>query len=293
MKAHSHSTLSVLTTACRGAAAGGRSLGSIVSILALQVIVSYSEPSAAAIYKCVSAAGETTYTSAPCAHEESTQRISSNATAVAGLDCRIARKLAFDTSGRMKQGENSTAVFDSHGGMDSLSPLVIGLISYIYTFEGNDAVSASRIATLATDRCQVGSFGPSARHCESYPHEFVQQLGGCEAARDESSDTATQSTTTAQTGQPPKVSVSATEPAMGAASAVEPTRYAPPASSSGNKTDDVIAATRSVNERATCRQRLSTTLQTVSRGQGSDASSLEQQQLQALQRQLRMQLARC
>ena len=144
-----------------------------------------STPAEAAIFKCVTSAGETTYTSTPCAQDQSTRRISRNASTVPGQDCRIAQKLAFETSYRMKKGETSATIYDGYGGLNSLSPLVISLVNYVYTFEGNNDVSASRIATLATEHCQVGSFGSKARHCDSYPYEFLERLGGCSAARGE------------------------------------------------------------------------------------------------------------
>ena len=144
-----------------------------------------STPAEAAIFKCVTSAGETTYTSTPCAQDQSTRRISSNASTVPGQDCRIAQRLAFETSYRMKKGETSATIYDGYGGLNSLSPLVISLVNYVYTFEGNNDVSASRIATLATEHCQVGSFGSKARHCDSYPYEFLERLGGCSAARGE------------------------------------------------------------------------------------------------------------
>ncbi len=144
-----------------------------------------STPAEAAIFKCVTSAGETTYTSMPCAQDQSTRRISSNASIVPGLDCRIAQRLAFETSYRMKKGETSATVYDSYGGLNSLSPLVISLVNYVFSFEGNEEASASRIATLATEHCQVGSFGPKARHCDTYPYEFIERLGGCSAAKGE------------------------------------------------------------------------------------------------------------
>lgn len=284
----------VLTPAYRGAVGPCFWLSAAVGTLALLALIILSTPAAAAIFKCVSADGETTYTSAPCAPDESTRRISSTATAVAGLDCRIARKLAFDTARRMKQGESSASVFDSHGGMDSVSPLVMGMISYIYGFDGNSNVSASRVATLATERCQVGSFGNTARHCDVYPHEFIQALGGCEAARDESAIGAPQ----AARVQTSVLPVDTQAPELGKATpAGEQTgRYAPSSAPSASASSDLapgVAATRAGSQRASCQQRIGTTLENTNLRLETELSSTEQSRLQALQRQLRMQLARC
>ncbi len=163
-----------LAMLCRGVAGLALVLGAAVIL---------STQAEAAIFKCVSSAGDTTYTSTPCAQNQSTRRISSSASLVPGLDCRIAQRLAFETSHRMKKGDSSATIFDGFGGLNSLSPLVISLVSYVYSFEGNSDVSAARIATLATEHCQVGSFGTQARHCDAYPYEFIERLGGCSAAR--------------------------------------------------------------------------------------------------------------
>ncbi|MGQ7846146.1 hypothetical protein ACUNV4_16805 [Granulosicoccus sp. 3-233] len=290
MTAHSHPSPIVQSSVFGGVIRLVRGVCGVAGILALQMVGSVSTPATAAIFKCVSASGDTTYTSAPCAHDESTRRISSSATAVAGLDCRIARKLAFDTTRRMKQGESSESLFDTHGGMDSLSPEVMGLISYIYTFRGNEAVSAGRIATLATERCQVGSFGANVRRCETYPFEFVQQLGGCEAARGESDNIAERAGTDSE--QPQALPVAADEPAVGAA---VPTRYAAPSAPTASIDDSAAraAATRAVNERASCRQRISETIENTNGRMQNGSSTADQDRIRALHRQLRMQLARC
>ncbi len=286
MTAHSLPSLPPLIILLREATGSGRGFCGALGILAILSLISFAAPASAAIFKCVSAAGDTTYTSTPCAHDESTRRISNTAAAVAGLDCRIARKLAFDTTRRMKQGETSASVFDSHGGMDSLSPLVMGLISYIYTFDGNDKVSANRIATLATERCQVGSFGANARRCEVYPYEFLEQLGGCDAARDESRSAAEQ-TAAGQTRALPGADLI---PATGTAT---PASYEPPAAVPAVDTAAQAAAARAIDARSNCRQRLNQTLENTNTRMQNGASTAEQERLRAQQRQLRMQLARC
>ncbi len=271
MTAPSHTHALAPCPRLRDLARQPQGLSVILLLVILQTALLMPEPVDAAIFKCVSASGDITYTSTPCAHDESTRRISANATAVAGLDCRIARKLAFDTTRRMKQGETSESVFNSHGGMDSLSPEVMGLISYIYTFHGNEAVSASRIATLATERCQVGSFGANVRRCEFYPYEFIQTLGGCAAARDETAgDTA--------------------EPVTGAAL---PASYAPPAPAASIADPQASASRMAAQQQSACRQRINGTLENTQALMQQGASAVEQTRLRAQQRQLRMQLARC
>lgn len=295
MTFNSHRSILPMTAPSCRFAAFGRGLAGIVAVQALLSVPAVSQ---AAIYKCVTVAGDTTYTSAPCARDESTRRISNNAAAVAGLDCRIARKLAFDTTRRMKQGEPSDSLFDSHGGLNSLSPLVIGLVSYIYTFEGNEDVSANRIATLATERCQVGSFGANVRRCEVYPYGFLEQLGGCQAARDEGDSTAVNAVSDAtapdSASQDAVASTgSAGEPSLGAALPAEPARYPVPSVTPHDDTEARDAAIRMVNERAACKLRISETLEDTGRQMQAGVSVVEQERLRTLQRQLRMQIARC
>lgn len=152
-------------------------------VFALFALLTATPLHAGSIYKCVDAAGNTSYTSTPCPIDESTSRISKSATAVASLDCRIGRQLAIRTAHRMKQGEDSGSVYDSYGGINNLAPETIGLISYVYTFKGNESASNARIAALATDRCKIGSFGPSAHRCEAYPYGLIDELGGCDVAQ--------------------------------------------------------------------------------------------------------------
>ena len=152
--------------------------------IVLTIAMAATSPTAtqAAIFKCVDASGNTTYSGTECPPAESTQRISKTATALPGLDCRIARKLAHTTTRRMKAGESSDSLLESFGRIDSLSTFTINLVSYVYSFEGNHNLSANRIATLATERCQVSAFGSDAASCAAYPSSFIQELGGCATA---------------------------------------------------------------------------------------------------------------
>lgn len=156
---------------------------SLLCVLGINLSLCWLPQSAqATIYKCVDASGNTTYTGSPCPADESTKKISSTAAHISGQDCRIARNFSQAVATQLKQGTSSNELFDYFGGLGSLSPASIGLISYIYTFSGNASTSASRIATLATDRCEIGSFGEAASRCESFPYEFIESMGGCQLA---------------------------------------------------------------------------------------------------------------
>lgn len=141
-----------------------------------------SVPAFSAIYKCVDSSGNTTYSGMPCAVDESTQKISRSATAIPGLECRVASKLTDDTITRMRNGESIQAVYDTHGGLNNLSTFVVSLVNYVYTFRSNETTTDERIARLTTERCQVGSFGNDTKSCSVYPTAFIDSLGGCATA---------------------------------------------------------------------------------------------------------------
>lgn len=154
----------------------------ILHFSVLLSLVFLALPAQATIYKCVDGNGNTTYSGTACATDESARKITTSATPVTAQDCRIAHNFSLAISKQLKRGESSGAVFDSFGGMNSLSPSSIGLISYIYTFKGNDHASVNRIANLATERCEIGSFGAAASYCNAYPNEYIESMGGCNAA---------------------------------------------------------------------------------------------------------------
>jgi len=223
----------------------------------------------ATIFKCVDANGNTTYTGSPCAIDESAQRISKSATAVSGQDCRVARTFSQAISKRLKQGESSASVFESFGGINSLTPATIGLISYIYTFQGNDRASASRIATLAADRCEIGTFGPAASRCDAYPHEFIQAAGGCNAAHD---------------------GVKVHEPTLGAASPANSKQYSPPGN---NDAQRAYSATAAKSAREECRQRIAENIANTVRSMNESLPARTMELLRMRHRNLRTQLNHC
>ncbi|NND91222.1 MAG: DUF4124 domain-containing protein [Granulosicoccus sp.] len=252
----------------------------------------------AAIYKCVDAAGNTTYTGYACEQDESTRRISKAATAVPGFDCRIAEKLAIDTARRMQAGETSATLYDSHGGMNSLSPLAIGLISYIYGFDGNTTASFSRIATLATERCRVGSFGNNPRSCDAYPRDFIESLGGCESAQGKIDQEVSVISGETPTSRPPTMNLDGYAlPELGEANPAVPVTYAKPSTPSNGRqirhADDAGAAVGISQARASCLSRLNESLEETVRQMRASQSVATQERLRDRQRQLKKQLSRC
>ncbi len=151
----------------------------------------HSSVSHAAIYKCVDNSGNTTYTGSPCPTDESIKLISNTASARPALDCRVARKFAADVSQRMISGESSEDLFNRYGGINTTTPFVMSLISYVYSFEGNKTITTERITALSNQRCEAGSFGPVGRQCNVFPAQFIEGLGGCSAARGDNEQAST------------------------------------------------------------------------------------------------------
>lgn len=152
-----------------------------MAILIAVLAVTFPDDVQAATYKCVDENGHTTFTQSRCptpgGHVES---IASTSRRGASVDCGIARNFASQAASAMKQGQPSSAVFGRHGGIDSLSPAAISIVSYVYEFKSNDRASASRVTELAVNRCQAGSYGDVG--CNAFPSRFIAELGGCEGA---------------------------------------------------------------------------------------------------------------
>ncbi|MFK7854657.1 MAG: DUF4124 domain-containing protein [Granulosicoccus sp.] len=235
----------------------------------------FSQPVKATIYKCVDASGNTTYTGSPCPADESTKKISSTAAQISGQDCRIARNFSQAVAAQLKQGTSSNEVFDYYGGLGSLSPTSIGLISYIYTFSGNASASASRIAHLATDRCKIGSFGESASRCESFPYEFIDSMGGCELASGAGGSNI---------------------PGLGAAQAVQTADTEP--HNRYQAAEHSAASAQSPErsreyQRESCRQRISETIAQNEQSMRAPQAVATMESLRTRGRQLRSQLSKC
>jgi hypothetical protein len=270
----------------------------LLTILLTATLSTPAPVTAAAIYKCIDASGSTTYTGTACADDESTSRITRSATAVPGLDCRIARKFADKVIERMNSGDSSTELFDSYGGTGSLSPVIITMVSYIYSFDGDTLTAPSRIATLATERCQVGSFGPDAHHCTVYPTEFIQEQGGCDAALQDGSARAGNAPETVHSGESgaPQTASAPTAyalPALGEATPDAPAAYRPAPPASASSTGKPEGYTGSMSGTAECQERLKETLAETTRQMQAFPDEASQDMLRDRQRRLQMQLNRC
>ncbi len=132
----------------------------------------------AEIYKCVADDGGITYSQIPCPKQVTTTVRSAVPKTRAVVDCRWASTFAGDVTRHMRSGLASPALFDSYGGIDSVSPGTINIINYVYRFRGNESVTEQRISSLAGSMCKAGSLGDV--RCEALP--YGQDPGGrCDA----------------------------------------------------------------------------------------------------------------
>jgi hypothetical protein len=138
-----------------------------------------SVPAAQAeIYKCVAEDGAVSYSQIPCPTQKTTTVPSAVPRTRAVVDCRWASAFAGEVTRRMRGGMASDALFDSYGGIDSVSSGTINIINYVYRFRGDEAIPEQRISSLAGSMCKAGSLGDVS--CEALP--YGQDPGGrCDA----------------------------------------------------------------------------------------------------------------
>lgn len=225
----------------------------------------------AAIYKCVDNSGNTSYTGAPCPTDESIKLISNSAFARPALDCRVARKFAENTSQRMLAGESSDDLFNSYGGVNTITPFAMSLISYVYSFEGNQRMTTERLTALSNDRCEANSFGPVGRQCDAFPEQFIEGLGGCSGILDNN------------------------EQASAFARPVT-TNYALPLLGEANPLNTTVPSavkTATSNQRSTCQERLLVSINNTASEMREQPAAHAQEKLIKRHRHLRSQLTRC
>jgi len=147
--------------------------------IALVLVAVLSASAAKAeIYKCVADDGGITYSQIPCPKQVTTTVRSAVPKNRAVVDCRWASTFAGDVTRHMRSGLESQALFESYGGIDSVSPGTINIINYVYRFRGNESVPEQRISSLAGSMCEAGLLGDV--RCEVLP--YGQDPGGrCDA----------------------------------------------------------------------------------------------------------------
>jgi len=135
----------------------------IILIAVLSVSAAKAE-----IYKCVAEDGGVTYSQIPCPKQKTTTVRSAVPKTRGVVDCRWASAFAGDVTRRMRGGMASDVLFDSYGGIDSVSPGTINIINYVYRFRGDEAIPEQRISSLAGSMCKAGSLGDVS--CEALPY---------------------------------------------------------------------------------------------------------------------------
>jgi hypothetical protein len=138
----------------------------------------------AEIFKCVAENGELTFSQVPCPEKGTTVTVMKSGGNFSDepADCEHARRFALSTAQQMKSGIGSNAIFDSYGGLGTLSKGSVSLVSYVFQFRTNVDVSAVRVSALATAKCQARAFGDVS--CEQLPASFTNGFGGCDKDED-------------------------------------------------------------------------------------------------------------
>lgn len=167
----------------------------------------------AEIYKCVAEDGGVTYSQVPCPNQKTTTIKTTVAKTDDAVDCRWALQFANDVAQRMRGGLPSAELFDSYGGIDSVSSGTVNIINYVYRFRNNDSVTLQRISSLAGTMCEAGSLGDV--RCESLPYGQDTSTNRCdpdaEVAGDDCQGTACGEAVAAQAQLHQPVSTAETE----------------------------------------------------------------------------------
>jgi len=238
----------------------------LLPIVAVTAIVVLAQPAdvAAAVYKCVDDEGTITFSQAPCPDNPEKVNVQGVSTGSAkdGVDCRYANRFALDTAKTMRTGMESVDLFDSYGGLDSLSKGTINLINFVYRYKANSTVSSERIAGMAQSMCQTGNIAEVS--CNHLPVSFTEGLGGC----GENTDFAV--------GDDPQMTSSAPAPAP-SNQAAAPAQYTSP-------TDP---------RSAECRREYLQRIEALDAQMRGGYSSEQGERFREQRRQLRQQMSRC
>jgi len=159
----------------------------IAAVMLTLVTMLTTGPSYGAVYKCLSASGETSYSQSPCPEDAASSKITKIKSSrgftnnSGGNDCGLAQRFAHHTANDMRNGTSSSRAFNNYGGLSSMSGAAVSIANYVYTFEQNYETTAERIAGLVKSRCENGSFGKTS--CEHFPSGFVSANGGCDLSK--------------------------------------------------------------------------------------------------------------
>lgn len=152
--------------------------GACAATAVVAILLLFTTPAQAQVYKCVDTDGNPSYSQTPCPDQPSTEvNVSSSSTR--NTNCSWARRFALDTARRMRGGRSSTELFNIYGGVDSVSKGTVSLINYVYQYEHADEVSSERVATLTFAMCSGGSLGDVS--CEALPFSAGDDPNRCEA----------------------------------------------------------------------------------------------------------------
>lgn len=150
----------------------------ILGTILFALMIGWHNSLEARIYKCVSANGSISYSGSECPYNEKTAKVmSSKGRGKNATDCAVAESFVRQTAEQMRSGTPSGKVFESFGGISSISSFAVSTINYIYTYAGNLTTTTERVQELTLQSCRAGTFGVPT--CSTLPAIFVNDQGGC------------------------------------------------------------------------------------------------------------------
>lgn len=156
----------------------------LVLSMAIGALLLTSTPVEAKIYKCVGAGGAVTYSQSKCASEEETSKVLEGPSARERFDCRITRAFSKHVAEEMKAGVSSDDLFSRFGGIDTMAPTSVSVLSYVYGHKGGSDTSINRIVALSGARCESGAYSQDT-DCQHFPSSFIDSAGGCAVVKGE------------------------------------------------------------------------------------------------------------
>lgn len=145
----------------------GVSLACLLAVLG-SIILATTAPAWGRLYKCEDESGNVTYSDKACTPTQQEKTLSAggvSARSGPGREvCGRVREVASTMARAMLGGIASQDAVNALGGLGSVRPEIMEVLSYVYSFKGVPRVTEPQITALAYNKCMAGGFsveGPS------------------------------------------------------------------------------------------------------------------------------------
>jgi len=141
---------------------GANILGSKTACIACSLVLLFSSVYAnAGVYKCIDADGNITYSQTTCTASSAQKKLSNTVktTPVDAATCRMVGQAAREVFSSVKRGNDTQAVLQTYGGLNSINPRMLNLINYVSSFRSHDKIGGERVGQLSESKCRSGGFG--------------------------------------------------------------------------------------------------------------------------------------